>query len=344
MDSITHIVLGATIGEVIAGKQLGKKAMVIGAIAQSVPDFDFIMSIWLRPVDELLSHRGITHSILFALVIATTIGLLASKLKRPNNLSASKWMIFIALELFAHLILDGLNNYGVGWFEPFSQQRISFNVIYVADPFYSIPLAIGFIALVILSIKSPARRIWTALTLTLSSLYLLYALHNKFVTETETQAALQKQGIQASHVLTTPTPLNNWLWFIAAEVDSGYYVGHRSVFDNTDPIELTYFPRNISFLNELKDKEDLQKLLRFSQGFYTIEKKDDALLFNDLRFGQIAGWSDPNAMFVFHYDLFHPDANMFVVQQGRFSNWNDETITVLLQRIAGKKNKKGDGN
>ena len=28
--------------------------------------------------------------------------------------------------------IDAFNNYGVGWFEPFSHERISFNAIYVA--------------------------------------------------------------------------------------------------------------------------------------------------------------------------------------------------------------------
>ncbi len=70
MDSITHIVLGATIGEAVAGKQLGKKAMLIGAIAQSIPDIDFLLAIWLRPIDNLLAHRGFTHSFFFAVTLA----------------------------------------------------------------------------------------------------------------------------------------------------------------------------------------------------------------------------------------------------------------------------------
>ncbi len=121
-----------------------------------------------------------------------------------------------------------------------------------------------------------------------------------------------------------------------AETDSGYHVAHRSVFDKVDSIDFAYFPRQKFLLEQLKDKEDLDKLLRFSQGYYTIQKYQDALLFNDLRFGQIAGWEDPNALFAFHYDLYHPDANLFVVQQGRFSNWDKETIKALLIELPEK--------
>ena len=40
MDSITHIALGACMGEAFLDRKLGKKAMVWGALAQSVPDID----------------------------------------------------------------------------------------------------------------------------------------------------------------------------------------------------------------------------------------------------------------------------------------------------------------
>ena len=37
MDSLTHIALGAVIGELFTDKQFGKKAMIWGALAQSLP-------------------------------------------------------------------------------------------------------------------------------------------------------------------------------------------------------------------------------------------------------------------------------------------------------------------
>jgi inner membrane protein len=47
MDSITHIALGACMGEAFAGKKLGHKALIWGAVAQSFPDIDFITSFWM---------------------------------------------------------------------------------------------------------------------------------------------------------------------------------------------------------------------------------------------------------------------------------------------------------
>jgi len=75
-------------------------------------------------------------------------------------------------------------------------------------------------------------------------------------------------------------------------------------------------------------------LKRFSKGFYTAELTNGTLVFNDLRFGQIAGWQDPKATFTFHYYLQHPD-NSLVIQRGRFEGWNKKTLISFIQRIKG---------
>ncbi|MFZ4770227.1 MAG: hypothetical protein ACOYLO_08610 [Ferruginibacter sp.] len=81
--------------------------------------------------------------------------------------------------------------------------------------------------------------------------------------------------------------------------------------------------------------ENLQKLIRFSQQFYTVEKWNDTLVFNDLRFGQIIGWQYPKGKFVFYYFLQYPEENKLVVQRGRFAGWNQQTAISLFLRIKG---------
>lgn len=39
MDSLSHIVIGAAIGEVFLGKKIGRWGMLLGAIAKSAPNF-----------------------------------------------------------------------------------------------------------------------------------------------------------------------------------------------------------------------------------------------------------------------------------------------------------------
>lgn len=336
MDSITHIALGALIGEAFLGKQLGKRAMVLGAVAQSIPDVDFIASFFLDTPHNLLAHRGFTHSFLFAALLTPLVAGISNRWHRAHDIELKKWIMFFGIQITIHLLLDSLNVYGVGWLEPFSHKRISFNVLFVADPFYSCWLGISFLALLWLHNKNNYRMAWTTAGLAISTIYILYSLSNKFSIDQQVQKTFQKQNIYSTRYFTTPTPLNNWLWYIVAEDQMGFNIGYRSVFDQKDSISFQYFPRHDSLLISMLNHDDLQQLLRFSQGYYTAEQRGDTLVFNDLRFGQQAGWHNPNAKFVFQYYLKHPTDNDFVVQRGRFANWNRNTVRSLYERIRGK--------
>lgn len=335
MDSITHIALGACMGDAFAGKQLGKRAMFLGAVAQSVPDIDFVASFWNSTSENLLAHRGFTHSILFALMVTPLLALLAERWHRPHNISLKKWILFFGAQAFIHLLIDGMNVYGVGWFEPFSHYRVSYNWIFVADPFFSIWLGIAFVVLLVLKQNHPRRTWWRKFGVGMSAIYLLYCGLNKIKIDSDVKDVFKKQHISYSSYFTTPTPLNNWLWYVVAANDSGYYIGYRSLFDKERKIDFHFIPRNDSLLKSVNNHEDLQKLIRFSKGYYVVQKWNDTLVFSDIRFGQMIGWKDPAARFAFHYFLQHPADNKLVVQRGRFAGWNLGAFKALLRRIKG---------
>lgn len=335
MDSITHIALGACMGDAFAGKQLGKRAMFLGAVAQSVPDIDFVSSLWTNTSENLLSHRGFTHSILFALLITPLLALLAERWHRPHNISLKKWILFFGVQAFIHLLIDGMNVYGAGWFEPFSHHRVAYNWIFVADPFFSVWLGIAFVVLLVLRKKHAHRNWWVRFGVGMSSIYLLYCGLNKIKIDHDIRDVFRKQHITYNSYFSTPTPLNNWLWYVVAANDSGYNIGYRSLFDKQRKIDFHFIPRNDSLLRPVSDHEDLQKLIRFSKGYYSVQKWNDTIVFNDIRFGQMIGWQNPQARFVFHYFLQHPADNRFVVQRGRFAGWDWEALRSLMKRIKG---------
>ena len=66
MDSLTQLLLGAGVGYVIAGRQLGRRALALGAFAGTLPDLDSIpLSLFNDDYLMLKHHRGITHSLVF---------------------------------------------------------------------------------------------------------------------------------------------------------------------------------------------------------------------------------------------------------------------------------------
>jgi inner membrane protein len=336
MDTLTHIVLGGCTGELLAGKRLGKKAIFIGAFANSIPDLDFIAGSWLQLHEELLAHRGFTHSFLFLALAALLMALLFRRWFKKDNMHLNHWLLFFGVEILLHLMLDAFNTYGTAWFEPFSHKRISFNSIFVADPLFTIWLVIAFVALLLLKNSNTKRKKWAVLGLVISTTYLVYCISNKYMIDKAVKRELAHQNISYNKYFTTPTPLNNLLWFVAAGNDTGFYVGHMSVFDKEKTLRLQYFPKNDNLLSGIKDETEINNLKRFAQGFYTVEKWNDTLVFNDLRFGQIIGWHDEKEKFVFHYFIQRPEANDLVVQRGRFAKWTWEVTKTLWRRMWGK--------
>ena len=336
MDSLTHIALGACMGEAFAGRTVGRKAMLWGIFAQSIPDIDFIASSWLNMPDSLLAHRGFTHSILFGAIITLIMASLANHWHRPHNIRFIRWVFFFAATIGFHIFIDTFNNYGVGLLEPFYHSRISFNTVYVADPFFSIAPGIALVMLLLLKQRNKKRQFWWKFGLSISCLYLCYCVFNKAIIDHDVKKIFAQQKIPYTRYFTTPAPLQNWLWFVVAGNDSGYYVGYRSVFDRTNTMQLTYFPRNTSFIDSLATKKDAEKLIHFSRQFYTIEKRGDTVVFNDLRFGQVVGWQDPKEEFAFHYYLSPDINNNLVVQRGRFAKWNKKALWTFVHRIKGK--------
>jgi inner membrane protein len=335
MDSITHIALGAIIGDAVAGRKIGKMAMVLGAVAQSLPDIDFVATSWMDTAHDVMAHRGITHSLLFVVVVALLFAWIGRRRWHGAQMPFGWWFLFAGMELFIHIFIDAFNAYGTGWFEPFDHHRVSFNILFVADPFFSVWLGISLVALLILRNQSRRRIVWIRFGLILSGCYLFYCILNKYRIDKLATEALKAQQITYDRYFTTPTPMNTWLWYIVAEDSTGFHTGYLSLLGHNRTVQWNYFPRNDSLLTDLRPRADVHELIRFSQRYYTIEKWSDTLVFNDLRFGQIRGWENGKARFVFHYFLQEPGENEIILQRGRMEGWNRHSLQIFLDKIRG---------
>jgi inner membrane protein len=307
--------------------------MLAGALLQSLPDIDFLAAFFLGPTENLLAHRGITHSLLFLLLATILFALLAQRIF-PGKLLWRQWVFFIALQIGVHLFIDSMNNYGIGLLEPFNDQKMALHVLYVADPFFSALPVIALLVLLIMRSGERRRRAWAIFPLAASGIYLLLAVLIKLKIENNFTRELMEKGLAYERKLTTPAPFSTLLWFVSAGGKDGSYTGYRSAFGKEEPSSLNYFPRNDSLLNQVQDQVAVRNLKQFSNGFYTVEKWSDTVVFNDLRFGQVVGWYDPDEKFVFHYYLDKPaKANRLVVQRGRLEGWNRNTLRSYIQQI-----------
>ena len=304
MDSITQIALGAAVGEAALGRRVGNLAPAWGAVLGTLPDLDILLYPLLDPVNELAMHRSFSHSILFSVTAAPVFGWLLAHLHRGRGVPLVPWAWLAFLALFTHLALDSFTVYGTQVFWPFSAYPVSLDSIFVIDPAYTLPLALG----VLLSLgrrRDGGRRLMpNRIGLALSTVYLAWTLVAKAVIEKEFRADLDNRGIIPERVMTNPAPFNTILWMGIAEAGDTLYVGLQGLFDAEKNDGLIAIPRNPALLAGHEEDRAVRRLAWFSKGWWALERRTDgSVAWNDVRFGRNDVFLAPDGEFVFRFVL-----------------------------------------
>jgi len=334
MDLVTQTVLGAAVGEVVLGKKAGNKAIMWGAVGGLIPDLDIFVSPLFSEVDGLFVHRGFSHALIFAFIIAPLLGWLIHRIHRKKmDVKRREWTMLIFWAAFTHPFLDYLTTYGTGAFLPFSSYRIEFGTVGIVDIFYTLPIILVLLIIMFLKRISVFRRKLIIGVVIITSTYLLGTIVNKLYINSVFKEAMAKQEITYERYKTTPLPLTNFLWMSIAEVDTGYYMALYSNFDKHIPSDFEFIPRNDHKLLDINDNEDLQKLIKFSKGFYHVNEDDKGLYLADLRFGKMG--IGENASFVFKFYLKDENGKVKIQQSRESREIEKNAFTNYLNRIKG---------
>ena len=141
MDSLSQLVLGASVGEAVLGKRIGNKALLYGAIAGTIPDLDVLATRFTDTITGIELHRGFSHSIVFCILAAPVFGLLVHSIEKKINLGWRPWALLFFWGLLTHTFLDVFTTWGTQLFWPLPT-RLAFNSVFVIDPLYTLPLLV----------------------------------------------------------------------------------------------------------------------------------------------------------------------------------------------------------
>ncbi|NJW52370.1 metal-dependent hydrolase [Salinimicrobium oceani] len=332
MDSLTQIVLGAAVGEAVLGRKVGNKAMLYGAIAGTIPDLDALASNFTDTITATEIHRGVSHSIVFAVLAAPVFGWLISKIERKSGVGWKDWSWLMFWGLFTHPILDSFTTWGTQLFWPL-ETELAFKSIFVIDPLYTLPFIIFLLLAMRRKKEDPKRAKFNRLGLIVSTTYLLLTVVLKLVAHHQFVEDLERQGIFYSRLDTRPTPLNTILWAANAEAENDFLIGYYSFFD-VEMVRFEAVPKNHHYLGSLKNDKNVQRLIDISKGWYTISEKDGFLYFNDLRFGKLNP-SDSESSFAFSYKLIPVDETIRAEEEPKRPEDAQQILKDLWERIKG---------
>lgn len=148
MDNLAHALVGAALGRAVADRRV-PAAAAIGVIAGNAPD---LFELVVRPaalelphanLSYLVTHRGITHSLVGAavetVVLAALVGLLLSWHGRRARAAPVAWgwvVACVAAAVASHLYLDWQGSYGLRPLLPWSSRWYYADWVAIVDPFF----------------------------------------------------------------------------------------------------------------------------------------------------------------------------------------------------------------
>ena len=289
MDPFTHAVLGGAVAGACCYRRLGRKAIVVGAVAALLPDIDVFYRI-----DEWSSwryHRGITHSLAFVAVCGPLLGLLAAKVGERGAQKAGAWpyMVASALALLSHPLLDLMTSYGTQLLAPFSDQRFAVNAIAVIDPLYTLPL----LAALLYALLRP--RPWIramallGLGIALTTAYIGATYGINRWAEKEARIQLAREGSAAKVVDAYPTVFQSFLRRLVVRDEKEIRIGYISIL-GPRRIQWRRWPlRRDAVVAALAERPEGRLLAWFADGhvFYRVTPDGGALIVegHDLRYG-----------------------------------------------------------
>jgi inner membrane protein len=284
MDSITQLALGAAVGEATAGRQVGRRALLWGALCGTLPDLDVFVPFG-DAVRDFTYHRSASHSLIVLAALTPLVVWLILKLHPATAGHRRRWFALVYLVFATHVLLDSFTVYGTQIFWPLVTTPMAWSTIFIIDPLYTVPLLVGITAALIAARRGSWGHTANTVGLVLSTGYLTWTLGAKLHVEQVARGALEEQHIGATGVLTTPTPFNSLLWRIVAVDDEHYYEGFYSVFDEGAAIRFESRPRSLELVEPLDDSWAVRRLQWFTKGFYAAASVGNDIIITDLRMG-----------------------------------------------------------
>jgi inner membrane protein len=128
MPSIfTHAAVALSVGCCFYPK-VPRRALAIGAVCSTIPDLDVIGFGFGVHYSDFLGHRGFTHSLMFAALLAGAATLFFQRRGGTSSLFVIWAYLFLATA--SHGFLDAMTDGGLGvaFFAPFDNTRYFFSL------------------------------------------------------------------------------------------------------------------------------------------------------------------------------------------------------------------------
>lgn len=295
MDSLSQILLGASVAAIAVPAAHRRAALAAGAVLGTLPDLDSL-PLWLLtddPVALMTLHRGASHSLLVLPFVAWAAWWFFRRRGGRVAQAPGRWFWAITLALVTHPLLDAFTVYGTQLLWPLPVRPVMWSSLFIVDPAYTVWLLLGVVVALFAGPRIAARNALAA-GLALSTAYIGWSLVAKAMVEREAQRSLAAIGLADAPRFSVPMPLNTLLWRVVAMTPDGFVEGERSLVADRGPIRFRHHASDVRAFGDAGHVPALQRLAWFNHGFMKAQVQDGRLLLSDLRMG-----AEPDYSFTF---------------------------------------------
>lgn len=269
MDPLSQGALGAALPAATQDTRQTRVAAAVGFLAGAAADLDVLIRSQTDSLLFLEFHRQFTHSLVFIPVG----GLLVAALfflcfRRRLTIGFPKLWLYSTLGYGTHGLLDAATSYGTLLLWPFSDRRISFNIVSIVDPLFTLPVLL----LVVVGIVRKSGR-WPRLALVWATCYLALGAYQHQTAEAVAHRLARERGHAPIRLQVKPTFANLVVWRSIYETEDRFYVdavrpGFAADVFSGASIGKLHLPSAFPWLDpHSQQARDVERFARFSDGF-----------------------------------------------------------------------------
>ncbi len=300
MEIFTHLLLGAIVAGLFGARYIGNWAFLWGALLSLIPSIDMLILIFSDSLEGLYFLRGITHSILFILVVSPLAAILLSKITFHSTITIAQWTRLILLVFASHVAYDIFTIQGVGLLEPFTDKRYALCSIADFDLFFVIPL-LAALALALKVSRNRHKTIIAWFGIFISVLYISFTFLNKLYIQSEFEKKLVAEKIRFDRTEIFPVLGSNFLWNCIAQDRDGFWMCYETNFSKHN-FEMNLYMRNDYYIFDFENDSRIQKIKSSTKDYYIVQKMGNGDVFiYDLRMGRMG--LNSQAPFMYSYRI-----------------------------------------
>jgi len=196
-------------------------------LASNLPDVDLVTAI-RGATNYLEHHRGFSHSVVGAPLLALALALLLRATLRGSRLTG---LLLCSLAGVAvHVLMDLWTSYGTRVLVPFDRRFLTWDLVFIVDPWI---LTLLLASLVVMRRSPQSAQIASAgLGLVLAYVGARAVLHQQALD----QARAQLSGRELMRIAALPSPIDPFAWRVLADTGDAYWTGDVSLRGRSAPL------------------------------------------------------------------------------------------------------------